>query len=496
MSSHPIHLYNSMTQKKEEFVPLKENQVTMYVCGVTVYDHAHIGHARAAVIFDVIYRYLKYRGFKVTYVRNFTDVDDKIINRANREGVSWKMIAETYIREYTADTQALGNESPTHEPLATEHIADMIKTITTLIEKGYAYELDGDVYFEVGKFVGYGKLSKKNLDEQMAGARVEADERKKDPRDFALWKKSKPGEPFWPSPWGEGRPGWHIECSAMSQKYLGETIDIHGGGRDLIFPHHENEIAQAEAASGKSFVRYWIHNGFVNINQEKMSKSLGNFFTIKDILKKYHPEVVRLFLLSHHYRSPVDFSAENMNDAKTGLERLYTTLAEVDALLEGKDFPEVNEEGLSARDKKLYEEIKTLIAQFEQAMDEDFNTALALGHVYNAVRALNRFLSDSEFKKTDSARSVVALARKAFSQIGTVLGLFQVKPPEFLAMLKNLKLSDLDIPPVDEIEKLIEERNQARREKNWKRADEIRDFLLEKNIILEDGRGKTTWKVK
>jgi cysteinyl-tRNA synthetase len=496
MSSHPIHLYNSMTQKKEEFVPLKENQVTMYVCGVTVYDHAHIGHARAAVIFDVIYRYLKYRGFKVTYVRNFTDVDDKIINRANREGVSWKMIAETYIREYTADTQALGNESPTHEPLATEHIADMIKIITTLIEKGYAYELDGDVYFEVGKFVGYGKLSRKNLDEQMAGARVEADERKKDPRDFALWKKSKPGEPFWPSPWGEGRPGWHIECSAMSQKYLGETIDIHGGGRDLIFPHHENEIAQAEAASGKSFVRYWIHNGFVNINQEKMSKSLGNFFTIKDILKKYHPEVVRLFLLSHHYRSPVDFSAQTMNDAKAGLERIYTTLAEVDALLAEKDFPEVKEEGLSVFDKGLYEEVENLLSQFEQAMDEDFNTALALGHVYNAVRALNRFLSDSEFKKTDSARSVVALARKAFSQIGTVLGLFQVKPPEFLAMLKNLKLSDLDIPPVDEIEKLIEERNQARREKNWKRADEIRDSLLKKNIILEDGRGKTTWKVK
>jgi len=494
MLSQPIHLYNSMTQKKEKFIPLKENQVTMYVCGVTVYDHAHIGHARAAVIFDVIYRYLKYRGFTVTYVRNFTDVDDKIINRANKEGVSWKTIAETYIREYTDDTRALGNETPTLEPLATEHIPDMIKIITTLIEKGYAYELDGDVYFEVSKFSEYGKLSKKNPDEQMAGARVGTDERKKDPRDFALWKKSKPGEPLWPSPWGEGRPGWHIECSAMSQKYLGETIDIHGGGRDLIFPHHENEIAQAEAASGKSFVRYWIHNGFVNINQEKMSKSLGNFFTIKDILKKYHPEVVRLFLLSHHYRSPVDFSAETMNDANAGLERIYTTLAELDALLERKDFPEVSEEGLGTRDKELYEEIKTLIVQFEQAMDEDFNTALALGHVYNAVRALNRFLSDPEFKKTDFARSVFALARKAFSKIGTVLGLFQVKPQDFLALFKNQKLSDLDIP-VDEIEKLIEERNQARREKNWNRADEIRDFLFKKNIILEDGRDKTTWKI-
>jgi len=495
MSSHPLYLFNTLTQKKEEFIPLKENQVNMYVCGVTVYDHAHIGHARAAVIFDVIYRYLKYRGFAVTYVRNFTDVDDKIINRANQEGVSWKMIAETYIREYTTDTHALGNESPTYEPLATEHIADMIKIITTLIEKGYAYELNGDVYFEVGKFAGYGKLSKKNLDEQMAGARVEADERKKDPRDFALWKKSKPGEPFWSSPWGEGRPGWHIECSAMSQKYLGETIDIHGGGRDLIFPHHENEIAQAEAASGKSFVRYWIHNGFVNINQEKMSKSLGNFFTIKDILNNYHPEVIRLFLLSHHYRSPVDFSAETIHDAKTGLERIYATLADVDAFLAGKDFPEVNEEGLSAPDKELYDEIKGLIIRFEQAMDDDFNTALALGHVYNAVRALNRFLSEPEFTKTNSACSIVAQASKAFSKIGAVLGLFQVKPLEFLAMLKNQKLSDLDIS-ADEIEKLIEERNQARKEKNWNRADEIRDFLIKKNIILEDGRDKTTWKIK
>lgn len=494
MSSYPIHLYNSMTQKKEAFIPLKENQVTMYVCGVTVYDHAHIGHARAAIIFDVIYRYLKYRGFKVTYVRNFTDVDDKIINRANQEGVSWKTIAETYIREYTADTQALGNESPTLEPLATDHIADMIKIIMTLIEKGYAYQLDGDVYFEVSTFSEYGKLSKKNLDEQLVGARVDADERKKDPRDFALWKKSKPGEPFWPSPWGEGRPGWHIECSAMSQKYLGETIDIHGGGRDLIFPHHENEIAQAEAAAGKSFVRYWIHNGFVNINQEKMSKSLGNFFTIKDILKEYHPEVVRLFLLSHHYRSPVDFSIESMSDAKAGLERIYTTLADVDALLEGKEFPDVKEEELSAPDKELYEEIKNLLPQFEQAMDEDFNTALALGHGYNAVRALNRFLSNPELKKTDSAGGIVALARKSFSRMGNALGLFQMKPAEFLALLKIQKISDLDIT-IDEIEKLIEERHQARRKKNWKRADDIRDTLLKKNIVLEDGRGKTTWKI-
>ena len=495
MISRAIHIYNTLTQKKEEFVPLKENQVNMYVCGVTVYDHAHIGHARAAVIFDVIYRYLKYRGLQVTYVRNFTDVDDKIINRANQERVSWKKIAETYIREYTADTKALGNESPTYEPLATAHIPDMVNTIKVLIEKGFAYELDGDVYFEVGTFSEYGKLSKKNLGEQMTGARVEMDDQKKDPRDFALWKKSKPGEPFWPSPWGEGRPGWHIECSVMSQKYLGNTIDIHGGGRDLIFPHHENEIAQAEAASGKTFVRYWIHNGFVNINQEKMSKSLGNIFTIKDLLKDYHPEVVRLFLLSHHYRSPVDFSAESMNDAKTGLERIYTTLTEVGALVGDTNYPPVREKNLSAPEQKLNEEVKNLIPQFEQAMDEDFNTALALGNVYSTIRALNRFLSNPGLKRTDAACSIVALAQRAFSQIGNVLGLFQVNPPEFLSMLKNQKVSALGIA-ADEIERLVEERNQARRGENWKRADEIRNLLLKKNIILEDSRGKTIWKIK
>lgn len=495
MSSNSLLVYNTLTQKKEKFIPLKGNQVKMYVCGVTVYDYAHIGHARAAVIFDVIYRYLKYRGYQVTYVRNFTDVDDKIINRAHKEGASCKDVAEKYIQEYTCDMNALGNEVPTYEPRATQHIENMITTITTLIQKGYAYELDGDVYFEVGKFPEYGKLSKKNLEEQIAGARVEMDERKKDSRDFALWKKSKPNEPFWPSPWGEGRPGWHIECSVMSQKYLGETLDIHGGGGDLIFPHHENEIAQAEAASGKPFVHYWIHNGFVNINKEKMSKSLGNISTIKDILQDYHPEAVRLFLLSHHYRSPVDFSPENMNEAKIGIERIYTTLREIGTVLDKKNFPEVQEEGLHALDQEIYEEVKNLIPKFEQAMNEDFNTALALGHLYNAVRALNRYLFDSQYNKTDQTLSILVSARKAFSRIGTVLGLFQTKPETFLEMLKNQKLSELDIT-VEEIERMIEERNQARKEKDWKRADEIRQTLLKKNIILEDGRTKTTWNIK
>jgi len=493
-----IKIYNTLTQKKEIFTPLCPGQVSMYVCGITVYDHAHIGHARAAIIFDTIYRYFKYRGFKVTYVRNFTDIDDKIINRANQEGVSWKEVAERYIQEYTEDIKALGNEPPTYEPRAAEHIPDMIKTIERLIEKGYAYELNGDVYFEVGKFNAYGKLSKKNLDEQLVGARVEMDERKKDPRDFALWKKSKPGEPSWPSPWGEGRPGWHIECSVMSQKYLGDTIDIHGGGQDLIFPHHENEIAQAEAATGKPFVRYWIHNGFVNINQEKMSKSLGNIFTIKEILKEYHPEVVRLFLLSHHYRSPLDFSAENLREAEAGLERIYRTLAEIDALLESNSLSEVNKSsasGKAEKDNGLYNEVESLISQFEQAMDDDFNTALALGYFHNMVRTLNRFLSDADIKITDARKRVLAFARTVFSQIGNVLGLFQSKPAEFLAHLQNQKLSSLSIT-IEEIEKLIAERSQARKEKNWKRADEIRAFLLQQNILLEDDRDKTTWKVK
>ncbi|MBW1678807.1 MAG: cysteine--tRNA ligase, partial [Deltaproteobacteria bacterium] len=457
--------------------------------------HAHIGHARAAVIFDVICRYLKYRGYQVTYVRNFTDVDDKIINRAINEETSCEEIAGRYIKEYTDDMNALGVETPTHEPLATEHIRDIIETVKTLIERGYAYELAGDVYFEVKKFSEYGKLSKKNTDEQLAGARVEIDERKKDPRDFALWKKSKPNEPSWLSPWGEGRPGWHIECSVMSQKYLGETIDIHGGGRDLIFPHHENEIAQAEAATGKPFVRYWIHNGFININHEKMSKSLGNIFNIKDILKEYHPEVVRLFLLSHHYRSPVDFSPETMKEAEVGIERIYTTLGEIDSIVGDKNYPAVEEDRLNEADREIYDEVKNLSQRFDEAMNEDFNTALSIGHIYNTVRNLNRYFSSREFAATDQVCAIIAEAKTIFSRIGKVLGLFQVPSVEYLKMVKNKKLTQLDIT-VDEIEILVEERNQARKGKKWDRADQIRETLLKKNIILKDGWEKTTWKIK
>ena len=321
-----LRLYNTLTGNKDDFVPLHGKKVGMYACGVTVYDLCHIGHARSAIVFDIVHRYLRYRGYEVTFVRNFTDIDDKIIKRANEEGVDYKTIAEKYIVEFNVDMGELGLEKPSVEPKATEHIPEMIRLISALIEKGFAYQSGGDIFFSVRKFGDYGKLSKRDLEEMQAGARVEIDEKKENPLDFALWKTSKPGEPFWETPWGKGRPGWHIECSVMSQEYLGETLDIHGGGRDLIFPHHENEIAQSEAATGKTFARYWVHNGFVNINKEKMSKSLGNILTIKEILKDWHPEVLRLFFLSHHYRSPIDFSEDSFAEAKLGLDRFYTTL--------------------------------------------------------------------------------------------------------------------------------------------------------------------------
>jgi len=321
-----LRIYNTLSGKKEAFKPLREKKVGMYACGVTVYDLCHIGHARSTVVFDVIFRYLRFLGYEVTYVRNITDVDDKIIKKANEEEVGCEEIAHRYIREFNSDMEALGLEKPTHEPKATEHIRGMIRMTEGLMGKGYAYQADGDVFFSVEKFKGYGKLSKRNLDQMRAGARVEIDEKKRNPLDFALWKTSKPGEPSWDSPWGRGRPGWHIECSVMSQAYLGDTIDIHGGGKDLIFPHHENEITQSEGATGKPLAQFWVHNGFVNINREKMSKSLGNILTIKDILKFYHPEIIRLFLLSHHYRSPVDFSDRNLAEAKMGMDRFYSTL--------------------------------------------------------------------------------------------------------------------------------------------------------------------------
>ncbi|HEX5773445.1 MAG TPA: cysteine--tRNA ligase [Geomobilimonas sp.] len=487
----PLRVYNTLSARKEEFIPLTPGEVKMYVCGVTVYDHSHIGHARANVVFDVIYRYLRTR-YAVTYVRNYTDIDDKIINRANKEGVTYDVISERYIRAFDEDMARLGLVKPTIEPKATEHIAEIISIVQRLIDKGCAYQAEGDVYFCVEKFDSYLKLSKRNLDEMQAGARIEVDERKRHPMDFALWKEAKPGEPFWESPWGKGRPGWHIECSAMSMKYLGESFDIHGGGKDLIFPHHENEIAQSEAANGKPFVKYWLHNGFVNINAEKMSKSLGNFFTIKEVLEKYDPEVLRFFLLSAHYRSPLDFSDQNLAEAGAGLERIYSSLAAI-GRFEGEPAGEDVLAGTEA-ERELQEKLGGFMDRFEQAMDDDFNTAQSLGIVFELIRAVNRVLTE-DGGESAAARAMFAAVRKAVTEIGGVLGVFTSGPGEYLERIKGRKVAGMEMTAA-EIEQLIEERAAARTAKNFARSDEIRDYLLSRNILLLDGPQGTTWKVK
>jgi len=501
-----LRIYNTLTGKKEDFLPLREKQVGMYACGVTVYDLCHIGHARSAIVFDVIYRYLRYRGYDVTFVRNFTDIDDKIIKRANEEGVDYRAIAEKYIEEFNIDMGGLGLEKPSFEPKATDHISGMIDLISTLIEKGSAYPKDGDVFFSVGRFKDYGKLSGRNIEEMQAGARVEIDEKKEDPLDFALWKSSKPGEPFWKSPWGEGRPGWHIECSVMSQKYLGETFDIHGGGKDLIFPHHENEIAQSEAATGKPFARYWIHNGFVNINKEKMSKSLGNFLTIKEILKQWHPEVLRLFFLSHHYRSPVDYSEESLLEAKTGLDRFYSTLKAIKDEIQiipspftGEGKPALRTSSLAGGGVHVLEEAQKTIhsfqTRFKEAMDDDFNTAQALGYLYDLQRNLNSLLDISKGHPTEAILTLLKQGLDHIRKIGGVFGLFTGEPSEYLVRQKKEGLKKFNLSE-EEILQSIERRSQARKDKDWKKADEIRNDLLSKGIILEDTPSGTLWKIK
>jgi cysteinyl-tRNA synthetase len=467
-----------------------EGKVGIYVCGVTVYDFSHIGHARAAVVFDIIVRYLKHKGYEVTYVRNYTDVDDKIINKAQKQGVDAGTIAERYIEEYDRDMESLKVEKPTVTPRATEHIPEMIGLIEKLIENGYGYEVQGDVYFEVNKFKPYGKLSGKDTEQLQSGARVEVDDRKKDPLDFALWKSSKPGEPAWDCPWGKGRPGWHIECSAMSQRYLNETFDIHGGGADLIFPHHENEIAQSEGATGKPFVRYWIHNGFVNINQEKMSKSLGNFFTIREILEHYHPEAIRVFLLSHHYRSPVDFSDQSLKEAQTSLDRLYSLLKDF------KDLKGGSESSSSHFEKEIKTQIGVLPEMFEKAMDDDFNTASALGALHLATRNLNSVLG--EVRKGDSGKLPSDLCDevlKTFTAMGNILGILTSDPADYFRQKQEEGMKAVAISE-EEILKRIEERKVARENKDWKKGDQIRDELLSQGILLKDTPQGTTWKVK
>ncbi|MBI4847824.1 MAG: cysteine--tRNA ligase [Nitrospirae bacterium] len=481
-----IKVYNTMSGKKEDFVPLVPEQVRMYVCGITAYDVCHLGHARSAIVFDIIKRYLRYKGLKVTHVRNITDIDDKIINRAAKENVSYDVIAKKYTEEYYRDMNMLGVSRADLEPNATDHIKEMIETIKGLIDKGYAYPVNGDVYFEVSKFSGYGKLSKKNVDDLMSGARVEVDERKRSPLDFALWKSSKEGEPWWESPWGKGRPGWHIECTAMSSKYLGESFDIHGGGADLIFPHHENEIAQSEAYTGKPFVKYWMHNGFITVAKEKMSKSLGNFFTIKDILEKYEPEVVRYFLLSTHYRSPIEFSDAQLTESELSIDRYYSTVTRIKDFLETAGAAE--KPGTSADLEKLLSAFKD---KFHHTMNDDFNTASALGFIFELIREANRFLDSKP--SGQKAKELVIKTGELLAEIGGVMNIFNKTPEEWYRSL--MKVKKLEFSEESLLLK-IAERQEARKQKDWAKADTIRKELEAKGIILEDKKDGTTWKVK
>ncbi|MDX2480597.1 MAG: cysteine--tRNA ligase [Desulfuromusa sp.] len=479
-----LRVYNTMSGKKEDFQPLVPGKVGMYVCGVTVYDYCHIGHARANIVFDVIFRYLQFAGYETTYVRNYTDVDDKIINRANERGIPSQDLAEEFIKAFDEDMDSLGLIKPSHEPRATEYIQQIIEINQKLIDKGLAYESSGDVYYSVDQFPDYLKLSKRNMEEMQAGARVAPGEQKRNPMDFALWKTAKPGEPSWESPWGAGRPGWHIECSAMSSSLLGDSFDIHGGGRVLIFPHHENEIAQSEGASGKSFVKYWLHNGFVNVDQEKMSKSLGNFFTIRDILKTYDAEVVRFFILSAHYRSPIDFSDQNLAEAQSGLRRFYEALESAEIATEGLDQTDiVSEEGAKV-------EVK-----FREAMDDDFNTALAIAHLFDGIRTMNRLVSTKKFRKKADLVAQVRDLHATILRLGEVIGLYRSQPTEWLEKVKYAGLEKLEITQ-EQIEGLIEKRLQARAEKDFACGDEIRAELEANGILLLDTREGTSWRLK
>lgn len=458
-----MRLYNSMTGKKEEFKPITPGEVKMYVCGPTVYNYFHIGNARPFLIFDAFRRYLQYRGYKVTFVQNFTDVDDKIIRRANEEGVDSLTISERYIEEYFKDADALGIQRADIHPKVTETMDEIIEFVQSLIEKGHAYEVDGDVYFDAKSFNDYGKLSGQKIEELEVGARVELNTVKKNPVDFALWKKKKEGEPSWKSPWGEGRPGWHIECSVMSTKYLGKTIDIHAGGQDLIFPHHENEIAQSECYSGHTFSNYWMHNGYININNEKMSKSKNNFFTVRDILEDYDAEVIRFFLLSAHYRNPVNFSRELIMSAESGLERIYNAKDNLEYLLD-----KASGKGSSV---DLRESLETYRKQFVEAMDDDFNTADGISTIFELVRFMNVEVTVA------SSKEDVSKALELLKELSGVLGI--------LAKEK----ASLD----EEIEGLIEERQLAKKNRDFAKADEIRDALKARGIVLKDTREGVKW---
>ncbi len=458
-----MRLYNTLTQKKEEFVPIEPGKVKMYSCGPTVYNYFHIGNARPFIVFDCLRRYFEYIGYDVEFVQNFTDIDDKMIKKANEEGISVKELAERYIEEYFIDARGLGIKEATHHPRATENIQAIIDLVKKMEDNGYTYTVDGDVYFDVKKFKDYGKLSHQPLENLEAGARIEVGDKKKNPMDFTVWKAKKEGEPFWPSPWSEGRPGWHIECSAMVNRFLGEHIDIHSGGMDLIFPHHENEIAQSECANGCKFANYWLHNGYINVDNRKMSKSLGNFFTVRDIAKEFDYEVIRFFMLSAHYRNPINFSHELLKQAETGLERIYTCISNL-------QFKMANAQG----DKNEVEGLLKFRDRFVSAMDDDVNTADAISVIFDLVKFANTNIDDTYSK--DAIESVISLMK----ELGGVLGILSRKSEDGM----------LD----EEIEELIVKRTDAKKNKDFKEADRIRDLLKEKGILLEDTRQGVKWK--
>lgn len=467
-----MKIYNTLSKRKEDFIPLEEGKVKMYVCGPTVYNLIHIGNARPMIVFDTVRRYMEYKGYEVNFVSNFTDVDDKIIKKAIEEGVDASVISERYIAECKKDMEAMNVRPATTHPKATEEICGMLDMIGTLIEKGHAYAAaDGTVYFRTRSFKEYGKLSHKNLDDLQGGNRsllVSGEDQKEDPLDFVLWKPKKEGEPYWDSDWCKGRPGWHIECSVMSKKYLGEEIDVHAGGEDLVFPHHENEIAQSEAANGKPFAKYWMHNAFLNIDNRKMSKSAGNFFTVRDISEKYDLQVLRFFMLSAHYRSPLNFSAELMEAAANGYERIITSVSNLTYLLNN-----AVSDTMSEKEKNVAKEAEGLLAKFEEAMDDDFNTADAIAAVFELVKLANTVAG------AESSRELLSLLKNEIVMLSDICGLVVEKKEEMLD---------------SEIEALIEERQAARKEKKFKRADEIRDELLLKGIVLEDTREGVKWK--
>lgn len=463
-----MKIYNSLTRKKEEFIPITPGEVKMYVCGPTVYNYFHIGNGRTFIIFDTIRRYFEYRGYKVDYVQNFTDIDDKMIKKALEDGTTVKDVGDRYINEYYKDADGLNIKRATVNPRATEYVEDMIKFISGLIEKGYAYEVEGDVYFRTKKFETYGKLLGQNLDDLQAGARINVDERKEDSMDFALWKSQKPGEPAWESPWGMGRPGWHIECSCMAKKILGDTIDIHAGGMDLLFPHHDNEIAQSEALTGKTFAHYWIHGAFLNINNQKMSKSLNNFFTAREILKDFNSDVVRFLMLSGHYRIQINFSTELLESAKSSVDRLYNAIGNLENLID-----EVSKETMDDKERQYLESLDVHRQKFIEKMDDDFNTADAITAIFDLIRDINLNVS------IESSKELCQSALSLIRELGEPLGILQGSTKASLE---------------DEIEELIRKRQEARKNRDFALADKIRDDLKARNIILEDTPQGVRWK--